>query len=250
VSIAAGIALLVIAKAPLPGYAKTRLCPPCTAEQAAALAQAALLDTLAVLARTPATRRVLVFEDAGLAGAARSWRPPGFELIAQRGEGLAERLAAAFEDVAQPALLVGMDTPQLTVELLLEGIAALSRPDVDAVLGPALDGGYWSVGLQRPSREVFAGVPMSESFTCSAQRTRIRQLGLRLHEQPPLLDVDTIDAARAVARLAPDTRFAAALAGIDGTPAGVDGTPAGTDATLAGTEATLAETDAARVLAA
>ncbi len=154
-----GIALLVIAKAPLPGAAKTRLCPPCTPEQAAALAQAALLDTLEVVARTPAARRVLVFDGGGaqdFEGVGERWRPPGFELIAQRGDGLAERLAAAFEDVGQPALLVGMDTPQLTEELLLDGIAALARPEVGAVLGPALDGGYWSVGLKRPDREVFA----------------------------------------------------------------------------------------------
>ncbi len=237
------IALLVIAKAPLPGYAKTRLCPPCTAEQAAALAQAALLDTLAVVARTPVARRVLVFDDAGFDDAAQSWCPDGFELIAQRGKGLDERLAAAFEDVAAPALLVGMDTPQLTVELLLDGIAALSLPEVDAVLGPALDGGYWSVGLRRPLREVFAGVPMSEPFTCAAQRRRLRQLGLTLHEQPQLLDVDTIDDARAVARQAPGTQFAAALAALDGTLATVDGALAAVDGTLAAVDGTLAAVD-------
>ncbi|MGO9902808.1 MAG: DUF2064 domain-containing protein [Solirubrobacteraceae bacterium] len=217
-----GIALLVIAKAPLPGRVKTRLCPPCTPAQAAALAQAALLDTLEVVARTPAARRVLVFDGGEVANledfecARARWCPPGFELIAQRGGGLAERLAAAFEDVGQAALLVGMDTPQVTAELLLEGVAALSRPEVDAVLGPALDGGYWSVGLKRPTREVFTNVPMSEPFTCAAQRMRIRQLGLRLHEQLPLLDFDTIDSAREVARQAPGTRFAAALAVVDG----------------------------------
>ena len=51
-----------------------------------------------------------------------------------------------------PALLVGMDTPQLTPALLLDGLRALARPDVDAVLGPTLDGGYWGVGFARPSR--------------------------------------------------------------------------------------------------
>jgi len=76
-----------------------------------------------VVARTPAARRVLVFE-----GDAARWRPPGFEVIAQRGDGLEQRLAAAFEDVGQTALLVGMDTPQLSTELLLDGLAALTRP--------------------------------------------------------------------------------------------------------------------------
>lgn len=209
------VALLVIAKAPLPGRAKTRLCPPCTGEQAAALAGAALLDTLATVARTPASRRVLVFDDCGDPEASERWLPAGFELIAQRGAGLAERLAAAFEDAGQPSLLVGMDTPQLTVELLLDGIRALSRPGVDAVLGPALDGGYWSVGLREPRPDVFAGVPMSVERTCAAQRLAMRELGLRVHEQPRLRDVDTIDDARSVAAQAPRSRFATVLAAVD-----------------------------------
>jgi hypothetical protein len=200
------VALVVIAKAPLPGRAKTRLCPPCTPSQAASLAEAALLDTLEVVAQTRARRRVMVFEGDG-----EQWRPPGFELIRQRGGGLEQRLAAAFEDVDGPALLVGMDTPQLTAELLLDGIAALEDPRVDAVLGPAPDGGYWSVGLKRPARDVFEGIEMSVETTCAQQRARMQSLGLSLHEQPPLRDVDTIEDARAVARSAPRSRFARAL---------------------------------------
>jgi hypothetical protein len=200
-------ALLVIAKEPLPGHAKTRLCPPCTPHEAAALAAAALEDTLAVVARVPASRRILVFE-----GNPDRWRPPGFELLPQRGAGLAERLAAAFEDTDGPALLIGMDTPQLIPELLADGLRALTDPDTDAVLGPALDGGYWSIGLKRPSRAVFDDVPMSEATTCAAQRARMTQLGLRVHEQPPLRDIDTFGDALAVAQQAPTSRFAATLA--------------------------------------
>ena len=202
-----GIALLVIAKQPIAGRVKTRLCPPCTHQQAAALAAAALLDTLKVVARTPAARRVLVFD-----GDPGRWRPHGFELIAQRGDGLGERLAAAFEDVGGPALLVGMDTPQLSTELLLDGLAALTRPDVDAVLGPALDGGYWSIGLKDTEpRGVFEGVPMSEPGTCVAQQERLASLGLAVYEQRPLRDIDTFEDAQAVAAEAPTTRFAATL---------------------------------------
>ena len=203
----AGAALLVIAKAPLPGRSKTRLCPPCTPDQAAALARAALLDTLAVVARTPCARRVLVFEGSG-------WEPPGFEVIPQRGAGLAERLAAAFADAGGPALLVGMDTPQLTSSLLLDGLQALARPGVDAVLGPSFDGGYWSVGLREPFAGVFDGVPMSVPSTCTVQRSRLAALGLGVHEQPLLRDVDTIADAVAVARQAPWSRFARALAAV------------------------------------
>jgi rSAM/selenodomain-associated transferase 1 len=203
------IALMVIAKEPMPGRAKTRLSPPCTPVEAATLAEAALLDTLEVVARTPAARKVLVFD-----GNPRRFAHDGLEVIPQRGVGLAERLAAAFEDVAAPALLVGMDTPQLTPGLLLDGIRALSEPAVDAVLGRADDGGYWSVGLKPSGARAFEGVPMSRSTTWTRQRARLRELGLSIHDQPPLRDVDTIEDARAVARTAPRTRFAAALAAV------------------------------------
>jgi len=203
------VALLVIAKAPLPGRAKTRLCPPCSPRQAAGLAEAALLDTLDVVERTPAVRKVLVFD-----GDAGRWRRRGFELLAQRGGGLEERLASAFEDVGGPALLVGMDTPQLTSELLLDGIDALTSGNCDAVLGPALDGGYWSIGLTRASRDVFTGVPMSVATTLDEQRSQLDRLGFRVHEQPPLRDVDTIEDARAVAHEAPWSRFASAVAAV------------------------------------
>jgi uncharacterized protein len=204
-------ALILIAKEPSPGRVKTRLCPPCTPSQAAALARAALLDSIAVLSRTPAARRVLVFDGDG----GERWCPRGFELIQQRGHGLAERLAAAFEDVGGPALLVGMDTPQLTSALLLSGLGALSRPGVDAVLGPALDGGYWSIGLRTPCAQAFAGVPMSVAETCDAQRDALRRCKLPTLELPALRDIDTIADARAVAKLAPWSRFAAALASIE-----------------------------------
>jgi uncharacterized protein len=202
-------ALIVIAKEPLPGRAKTRLTPPCTPAEAAELARAALLDTIDVVSRTPAARRVLVFE-----GDQRDWRPNGFELVAQRGDGLGERLAAAFADVGTPALLVGMDTPQLTPALLVAGVRALARPGVDAVLGPTVDGGYWSVGFARNVPAAFDGVPMSTRWTWASQRRRLDELGLRVHEQPRLRDVDTITDARAVAGAAPHTRFARAVAAL------------------------------------
>ena len=203
------VALLVIAKEPLPGRAKTRLSPPCSPAQAAQLAQAALLDTLDAVERSPADRKVLIFE-----GEAARWRRDGFEVIGQRGNGLAERLAAAFEDVGQAALLVGMDTPQLTPELLLDGISALRAPGVGAVLGPSLDGGYWSIGLGAPVHGAFAGVPMSAHSTWIRQRARLRELGLRVHEQPLLRDVDTIEDAWAVAAESPGSRFAEALSAV------------------------------------
>jgi len=211
-------ALVVIAKAPVPGQSKTRLCPPCTPEQAAALAEAALRDTLAAVAATPCSRRVVALE-----GPVGEWLPAGFDVLSQRGAGLGERLAAAFEDVGGPALILAMDTPQVTPSMLSDALAELSSPAIDAVLGATPDGGYWTIGLCRPDREVFAGVLMSTPVTHAAQVERLRTLDLSTAHLASLIDVDSIDDARAVARRAPDTFFAttlraSGLAGDDGQP--------------------------------
>ena len=201
-----GVALVVIAKAPAAGRSKTRLCSPCTPEQAAALAEASLRDTIAAIAAAPARRRVVALE-----GEPDGWLRPGFDLHRQRGNGLAERLGEALAAAGGPALVVGMDTPQLSAPLLQEAARRLTAPGVDAVLGPAVDGGYWTIGLRRPDRSVFSGVPMSRADTFVAQRSRLDSLGLRTALLPPLRDVDTIEDAAAVARTSPNTEFAAAL---------------------------------------
>jgi rSAM/selenodomain-associated transferase 1 len=198
-------ALLVIAKAPVPGRVKTRLCPPCTPGEAAKLAAAALVDTLAAVARSRrATRRVVVLD-----GVAGPWIPAGFDVVPQDGAGLAERLAAAFARAGGPAFLVGMDTPQITPSLLDAGLAALER--ADAALGPALDGGYWGIGLRRPDAAAFDAVPMSTRHTGAVQRKRLAELGLRTALLPALRDVDTIADAEVVAGQAPASCFARAL---------------------------------------
>jgi uncharacterized protein len=196
--------LAVIAKAPVAGRVKTRLCPPYTPAEAARLARAALADTLAAVRAAPANRRVLVVEGS-LAAA-------GFDVVQQRGAGLGERLASAFHYFGGPAFLVGMDTPQLTPGVLTSAAAALET--ADAVIGPAVDGGYWGIGLRQRVAGVFDGVPMSEPYTCAAQRGRLEQLGLRTAVLPMLCDVDTAADAEAVARVAPGSRFARAYAAI------------------------------------
>jgi len=198
--------VIVLAKAPVPGRVKTRLCPPCDPEQAAVLAEAALVDTLQAVAATQGTRRMLVLD-----GAPGPWLPPGFEVIPQRGDGLDERLAHAFEDVGTGGLLVGMDTPQLTPARLTTSLRALRTTGVDAVLGPSVDGGWWGIGLRAPDPAVFLGVPMSTSRTGAAQQARLRALGLRVAPLPCLRDVDHFDDALAVANAAPAGRFAATL---------------------------------------
>jgi rSAM/selenodomain-associated transferase 1 len=198
--------LVVLAKAPVAGRSKTRLCPPLVPTEAAALAEAALRDTLRAVASVPGVRRVLALE-----GEAGSWLPPGLELVPQCDGGLADRLAAAFAGVGGPAVLVGMDTPQLTGAQLTHALDVLATPGVDAVLGPAADGGYWTIGLRGADDRVFDGVPMSSSRTCVAQRARLDALGMRVVELEELRDVDTIDDAWAVAAEAPRTGFAATL---------------------------------------
>jgi rSAM/selenodomain-associated transferase 1 len=193
-----------MAKEPLAGNVKTRLCPPLQPAQAAALAEAALTDTLNAVAWTPARRRVLALQ-----GAVGAWLPPGFDVIEQRGDGLGERLANATRDVGDALLFVGMDTPQLTRALLCDALERLAKPGVGAVLGPTTDGGYWAIGLRDPDPEVFAEVPMSTAGTGAAQRARLHELGLRTVELETLRDVDTYDDAVAVASIAPWSRFAA-----------------------------------------
>jgi rSAM/selenodomain-associated transferase 1 len=202
-------ALIVLAKAPVAGRSKTRLCPPLELTEAALLAEAALKDTLRVVASVPRVRRALALE-----GEPGPWLPPGFELVSQRQGGLADRLAGAFADVGGPAVLVGMDTPQIAPDQLVGALEALATPGVDAVLGPATDGGYWTIGLKRADDRVFEDVPMSSAQTCAAQRVRLAALGMRTGELAELRDVDTIDDARTVAAQAPETRFAAALAAL------------------------------------
>ena len=205
-SAAAEVAIVVIAKAPQPGRSKTRLCPPCRPEEAAALAQASLRDTLAAVGAARARRRVIALE-----GEPGPWLPDGFDVVRQRGSGLGERLAHALASVGGPAIVVGMDTPQLTPRLLEFATARLLEPGIGAVLGPALDGGYWTIGLRRPDPAVFLDVPMSTEQTCTVQRRRLRGLGLRWAELPELCDVDTIADARTVGAAAPATCFARML---------------------------------------
>jgi glycosyltransferase A (GT-A) superfamily protein (DUF2064 family) len=193
--------LLVIAKQPVAGRVKSRLVPPYSHQQAATLAAAALADTLHAVLATPARRRVLVLD-----GVPGPWLPAGFEVIQQVGGGLDERLAAAFAAVSGPALIVGMDTPQVTPQLL-----APSWDGVDAWLGPAVDGGFWALGLREPDPGHVRGVPMSTPWTGTAQRDRLEAAGLQVADLPLLRDVDTAADAAAVAAVAPHTRFAAAL---------------------------------------
>jgi len=202
------VQLLVLAKTPVPGRVKTRLCPPCTPEQAAAVAAAALADTVDTVTATPAAARTLVIDGDHPA-------PAGWRRVAQRGGPLAERLTHAYADTLIPgvaSLLIGMDTPQVSPALLAAAVHRLSRDGTDAVLGAAEDGGWWLLGLREPAhaevlREVETSTPATGALTLAALQSR----GLRVGRLTVLRDVDTAADAHAVAALCPDgSRFALA----------------------------------------
>ncbi|WP_193318457.1 TIGR04282 family arsenosugar biosynthesis glycosyltransferase [Nonomuraea phyllanthi] len=203
--------IVVIAKEPAPGRVKTRLVPPLTPGEAAALAGAALEDTLRTVAQVPAAGRVLALD-----GAPGAWLPEGFTVLPQRGDGLDERLAAAFEDAHRllpaPIVLIGMDTPQVAAGLLADALSLLAGHD--AVFGPAADGGFWLLGLRAPDPALLLGVPMSAPITGEVQLRRLKEAGMSVALMPCLTDVDTMADAVEVAALAPASRYAATLAGM------------------------------------
>jgi len=199
--------LLVMAKSPVAGQAKTRLCPPLSPQEAASIAEAALADTLDAVARCGVDRRILALD-----GPPGDWIPPGFRVIAQRGTSFDRRLAAAWTDAGGPGLQIGMDTPQITPDLLEHCLGMASSPGATASLGAAPDGGWWAIALaDRWHVDVFTGVPMSTRGTWAAQLTRLESAGHRVLALPELRDVDVIEDATAVAALIPGSRFARAL---------------------------------------
>ena len=196
--------VMVLAKTPVPGRVKTRLCPPWTFTQAALVAAAALADTL----ETVGTGVLVVDGDHPA--------PAGWDRTPQRGDTLPERLAHAFADTGSgPAVLIGMDTPQVTADLLADAVGQLGH--LDAVLGPAEDGGWWALGLRDPAHASILGtIPTSLADTGARTLLALRGLGLRVGLLPVLRDVDTAADARAVAALCPlHSRFRQAVTTVD-----------------------------------
>ena len=206
------VQLLVLAKQPVAGRVKTRLSPALTPETAAAVARAALSDTLAAVTAAPVQRRVLVLE-----GDPQSLPCKGFVMQQQGAGGLGERLAAAFAEAYArcplPMLLIGMDTPQVSVPLLAAAAAQLAGGQgPQALLGLAADGGWWALGLPHPAPGAFEGVPMSVATTGLAQQARLTQLGLDVRLLPVLRDVDHVDDIAPVAAQMPTGSAFARLA--------------------------------------
>jgi glycosyltransferase A (GT-A) superfamily protein (DUF2064 family) len=177
--------VLVMAKSPVAGRVKTRLCPPCTPAEAALIAEAALADTLEAVAACGAGRRIVALD-----GAPGPWLPPGFQVIPQVEGRFDERLAAAWSAAGGPGVQIGMDTPQVTPALLDGALACLD--DTSAALGLAVDGGWWAIGLRRTDPGIFTGIPMSTAETGAAQHARLLALGLSVTMLPALVDLDTV----------------------------------------------------------
>lgn len=198
--------VLVMAKEPVPGRVKTRLCPPCTPSQAADVACAALADTFDAACASGADEVI-----AAIDGEPGPWLPTGVRVVPQIAAPFDQRLAAAWATTTGPGIQIGMDTPQADAALLDATMTALADDDHDAVLGPAADGGWWAIGLPHADERVFLDVAMSTDHTGADQRDRLESLGHRVGMLPELVDVDHFPDALAVADLAPHGRFATAV---------------------------------------
>ncbi len=207
--------LLVVAKAPVPGRAKTRLAATVGDQLAAEIAAAALLDTLEAVAAAPVATRVVAITgelEAAADGTEIRRMLASFEVIGQRGSDFGDRLANAHADAAavdgHPVLQIGMDTPQVTADLL--GDCARRLAESSAVLGFARDGGWWALGVHTPAlAECLRDVPMSQPNTGALTLKALRGNGADVALLDESVDFDLADdvaAVRAVCR--PGSRFA------------------------------------------
>jgi uncharacterized protein len=209
------IVVLVVAKAPVPGEAKTRLAAGVGEQAAADIAAAALLDTLDAVVASPIEGRMVALtgnlHEASNSDEIRD-RLADFTVLPQRGDDFGERLANAHLDAAAstdglPVLQIGMDTPQVTADLLSDCARELLA--CDAVLGPARDGGWWVLGVTNAAMaDCLRSIPTSRSDTGVVTLTALRDTGVDVSLVPVLADVDTAADVDAVRReCAPDSRF-------------------------------------------
>ena len=214
----------MLAKAPVPGQVKTRMCPPASPVQAAQLAAAAFRDTLDAVLAVPGVIPVVALSG-DLAQAidadALSEQLKATMVLPQRGATLGQRIAASIADAAalvrhRPVLQIGMDTPQVDAALLSHCLDLLDADGVDAALGMAADGGWWVLGVQRPElAELIADIPTSRPDTGVRTMAALRSAGCRMINLPELSDVDTWEDACALAADVPGGRFAATVAVLD-----------------------------------
>lgn len=217
------VVLAAMAKVPVAGDVKTRLCPPLSLDQAAELGRCLLEDRVEQLAAVPMTDRVVAFSPPERELALRRLVPPGVRLVVQRGDDLGARMDRLLSDLLAEgyagAVAVGTDTPTLPTAYLEEACAVLRSGAADVALGPSEDGGYYLIGLAAPAPELFVGVPWSTAAVYAETLARARAGRRRIAILPRWFDVDRpADLARLTRSREPDAhhprRTLAFLAGL------------------------------------
>lgn len=193
-------ALAIMIKAPRAGASKTRLVPPLTHEEAAALSVCFLRDTAANIAEACAMKEggaaegVAVYTPVGAEGAFDGLLPPGFALLAQRGDSFGGRLFHAAADLLQlgyeSLCLIDSDSPTLSGALLVAAVEELERAGDRVVLGPADDGGYYLIGMKRAHRRLFEGITWSTAEVLAQTIERAREIALDVGLLSTWYDVD------------------------------------------------------------
>jgi rSAM/selenodomain-associated transferase 1 len=187
-------ALAVMAKAPRPGKVKTRLSPPLTLEQTAALNVCFLRDTAENLATVCGAAGLISYTPAGDEALFAGLLPETFGLVLQRGDGFGERLLAAAEDILAigygAVCLIDSDSPTVPVEAYEQAVRALAEPGDRVVLGPSNDGGYYLIGLKLAHREPFERIAWSTAAVLAETVERCREGGLEVVMLPTWYDVD------------------------------------------------------------
>jgi len=186
--------LTVMAKAPRPGKVKTRLSPPLTLEQTAALNTQFLRDTTENLATIPASAGLISYTPAGDEALFAGLLPETFALVPQRGDGFGERLLAAAEDILAigygAVCLIDSDSPTVPAQAYAQAVEALARPGCRVVLGPSDDGGYYLIGLKHPHPEPFERIAWSTGAVFEETLERCREANLEVVVLPTWYDVD------------------------------------------------------------
>jgi rSAM/selenodomain-associated transferase 1 len=188
------IALATMAKVPVPGAVKTRLCPPLEPAEAATLARCFLQDRLEQLAALPVGEPMVAFTPQERAEELQSLLPTGVRLIPQAGEDLGARLDRLLTDLLGEgyagAIAVDADSPTLPSVYLEEACRQLLAGGIDVVVGPSEDGGYYLIGLRRPAPGLFRAMPWSTSAVLAETMARAREARLRVSLLPTWFDID------------------------------------------------------------
>ena len=187
-------AMAIMAKAPRAGKVKTRLAPPLTLEQSAALNICFLKDTAEALAEVEGADGMVCYTPVGDEAAFDGLLPEKFTLIAQRGEKFGERLLAATEDILAcgygSVCLIDSDSPTVPKAAFEQAVWELAREGDRVVLGPSRDGGYYLIGLKRAHASVFQDITWSTASVCDETLERARAAGIEVVMLPLWYDVD------------------------------------------------------------